>query len=771
MRFAFFFLLVIFSYNAVFAQSILISGVVKNTEGELLAEANIINNTSLDGASTNKKGIYSMEINTPQIDLSVSFIGHVTINIKGYALNDTVINFILPKKINLLPEAEVSVEKDVEKAQSVMSLPIKLITRLPSLGGEKDLIKALSFVPGVQTGAEGTTGIYVRGGEGNQNLIVLDRIPFYNVSHAFGYMSVFDADMAKSIEIMKGGFPANYGGKLSSIIKINPKNGSSDSVLYKYSIGLVASKLFLEIPVKKNTHILFSVRKTYLDAILRSYNYLKNPNSSSGVYISFYDVNFRVTSKLYKKNSIYYNFYLGDDKLSYEQNYRIEGKKERTLAKLQSGNIVSSITSKHVFSKNSYLYFVTGFTRYRQSQIAEITSLDNDTEEDISDVYFKTQNFIFDYNNRVEYRFNKQYFTTLIGVEQIYHNYIPFAIYIEKGSVPFSEEKYKPKEYAVFLENKLSFGKFIVNTGIRYANYQLRETRYKYFEPRISAKLIASNNITIKGTYTKMNQFNHLLNNISTGMSGDIWFPATAQISPQSSEQFSVGIIKSNLFAFVNIGIEAYYKTMSGLIAFSDQAYDIMNIESSENSLEIDGKGKSKGIEFFARMDMNTLSSGIAYTLSKTDRQFLNINGGKPYPFKYDRRHNISTYLTWEVSSKISLSASWTYMTGAAFTLPAGRYYPYSLINENAPTLLIFTERNQYRMPPFHKLDLSIQHRKKKKRGVRTFELSIYNSYNRQNAYFISLHPDYQNGVLTEPKIWQNSMLPLLPSLSYSFEF
>ncbi len=754
------------------AQDYKISGLVSNNSGNKLIEANI--QTNKKSVLTDKVGHYSLSTNQNKLKLSVSYIGYKTQTVSIEINNDTTINFILQKKENQIGEVQVVSERDFEKAISETKITSNIINTLPALGGEKDIIKALLFIPGVQAGSEATTGFFVRGGNSDQNLILMDNIPIYNVSHLFGYMSVFDVDMTEGITLIKAGYPASYGGRLSSLVKIDLKNGKSKKTTGKFTLGLVSSKLQLEIPLKKNTYLLISGRKTYFDLFTRYYNTSIKQNEGSNTYLSFYDFNLRLTSKLYEKNKIFFNFYTGDDKTEFANVYKIEGSKSSDIFKNKTGNIVSSLSYKHYFNKRNSLNLVTGFTRYRNIKISESEMVNKTNPEKNESEFFGESSSILDYKNILKYQFSNNFLNTEAGTEFINHNYIPFSVSYNKNVLPIYET-YKPFEFAVFVDNKLKIKKFIINTGLRYTQYHIKKSKYNYLEPRISVKYTITKSISIKGSYTIMHQYNHLLSNLSTGTPADIWFPVTETSSPMRAEQYTVGISKTKLFGFINTGVEIYYKKTSNLIDFSDNVLSDLDIVNIEDYIITNGKGESYGLELFAQFNKDKYNGGFSYTLSKTDRQFEQINDGKPYPFKYDRRHNLSSYIAYDISKKIKLSTSWTYMTGYALTLPIGRYY--SPASENEASLFLYSNRNQFRMPSYHRLDLAIKFEKQKARGLRTWEISIYNAYNRQNAFFIEIHSEFryndktQDFELSKPKFWQRSLLPIIPSISYSFKF
>ncbi len=509
----------------------------------------------------------------------------------------------------------------------------------------------------------------------------------------------------------------------------------------------------------------------------RIFNSIKDDTGNkSGTYLSFYDLNLRLTSKLYKKNLLFFNFYTGDDKIEFSNISKIEGHKTSDIYKSKTGNIVSSLTFKHLFNSKQSLNFLTGFTRYRNLESYE-TSIKNQaySNENESDFY-KQESYIFDYKNMLKYQYSNRLINFEAGVELIKHHYVPFSVSYNKD-INLISETYRPYELAAFADNKLFIKKLTINTGLRYTQYKIANIIHTFFEPRISGKISLKENYTLKMSYTIMHQYNHLLSNMSTGTPTNIWYPVTHNTLPMKSEQFSLGVSKRKLFKIASVGLEMYYKKMTDLIDFSDNVISNLNITNIEDYIVTGGVGVSYGFEMFSRINTKKLNGAVSYTLSKTDRQFDEINSGNTYPFKYDRRHNLNSFINYNLSVRVSLSASWIYMTGFALTLPIGRYFSPHTINNSQASLILYTDRNQFRMPAYHRLDFALKLKKKKEKGIRTWELNIYNAYNRQNAYFIEIYPDFiyneQTDELeyTKPKLWQRSLLPIIPSFSYSFSF
>ena len=780
-----FFTLIISNLNA---QEVTLSGHILDIEtGESLIGATIYDITSKRGTTSNEYGFYSLTV--PQTNegiLVISYLGYTSIEEKIFPTEDQINNFSLLSENFLLDEVqlvgtrELSIEKRNEIG--VLTIPIKELEKMPALGGEVDLIKALQLMPGVQSGNEGSSGLYVRGGSPDQNIVLLDDVPMYYVNHLGGFVSTFNNDAIQSIKLIKGGFPAQYGGRLSSVLDIRMKEGNMKKNEGRGMLGMVAAKIAIQGPIKKDTtSYMISARRMLYDLLTRPFSKL----SFNGVALgyTFYDFNAKVNHKFSESDRIFFSTYLGNDR-------SIVRKKGDNAFKntLEWGNNLAALRWNHVYNPKLFSNLTLSYTRYRFLTQTEGKFVnDNETLESSR----KFLSGIYDFSLKSDFHyFLSSNYSLKFGFNSIYHTYKPGATQnITKQNGQLDTDKTIGNssifawENSLYIENKIRIGKRInSNLGLRYAYYQVDGKVYGSYEPRALLTYQLHKNTSVKAGYSRMQQNVHLLTNSGIGLPTDLWVPATNEIAPQTSEQWSLGAAKSIKEGIYEFSAEAYYKTMNNLIEYKEGASFIGNSPNWEDLVESKGNGVSYGLELLLQKKEGRTTGWVGYTWSKTDRQFDNLNDGKAFPYRYDRRHDGSIVVAHKLNEKVDISATWVYGSGAAFTLPIGKY---QLINEsediltaqnNRSEVFIYGERNANRMRAFHKLDLGVNFRKKKKWGERTLNISIYNAYARQNPYFYFVDQEIQQdtqGNMGEPRtfIAQQSLFPILPSISYSFKF
>lgn len=785
-----FYLIIIFTFTVsnLSAQEVTLSGHILDIEtGESLIGATIYDTASKRGTTSNEYGFYSLTI--PQTNdgiLLISYLGYTSLREKIFPTEDQINNFSLLSENFLLEEVELvgTKELSIEKRNEigVLTIPIKQLEKMPALGGEVDLIKALQLMPGVQSGNEGSSGLYVRGGSPDQNIVLLDDVPMYYVNHLGGFVSTFNNDAIKNIKLIKGGFPAQYGGRLSSVLDIRMKEGNMKKFEGRGMLGMVAAKIAIQGPIKKDTtSYMISARRMLYDLLTRPFSKL----SFNGVALgyTFYDFNAKVNHKFSESDRIFFSTYLGNDR-------SIVRKKGDNAFKntLEWGNNLAALRWNHVYNQRLFSNLTLSYTRYRFLTQTEGKFV-NDNETLESSRKFLSGIYDFSLKSDFHYFLSSDY-SIKFGFNSIYHTYKPGAtqnITKQNGQpdtdITIGNNPIYAWENALYIENKIRISKRLnSNLGLRYAHYQVDGKVYGSYEPRALLTYQLYNNTSIKAGYSKMQQNVHLLTNSGIGLPTDLWVPATNEIAPQTSEQWSLGVARSIKEGLYEFSAEAYYKTMDNLIEYREGASFIGNSPNWEDLVESNGNGSSYGLELLLQKKVGRTTGWVGYTWSKTNRQFDNLNDGKAFPYRYDRRHDGSIVLTHKLNEKVDISATWVYGSGAAFTLPIGKY---QLINESEDTLIaennrsevfIYGERNANRMRAFHKLDLGVNFRKKKKWGERTLNISIYNAYARQNPYFYFVDQEVQQdtqGNISEPRtfIAQQSLFPILPSISYSFKF
>lgn len=765
-----------------FSQKITVSGTVKEEgTGESLIGANIYDEISQKGAVTNQFGFYSYTTASDSLDLYISFVGFQTMHISFVASADTLINLTLIPDGNL--EEVVVSAADMDQIQEVtrmssINVPIKQIKELPALMGEVDVFKVLQLLPGVQSGTEGGSGLYVRGGGPDQNLILLDGVPVYNASHLFGFFSIFNADAINNVELIKGGFPSRYGGRLSSVIDVSMKEGNMQEVKGEGSIGLIAAKLTVEGPiVKDKTSFVLSGRRTYLDILARPL--IKAATSGEeniGYY--FYDLNGKVNHIINDKNRLYLSVYSGDDKAYSKFNSYYVNDNERTDYDeefgLKWGNFISALRWNNVINSRLFSNYTFTYSQYNFDLFSnyeeKITGVNTNETNTYSDKYISG---IRDWAAKVDFDYipNPDHYIRF-GTNVIFHKFSP-GVYASRNSdtendLTLGAEELYSTEYAVYAEDDINItSRLKTNLGLHYSGFLTDGQTYNSLQPRIAARYLVNATTSLKASFVTMAQFIHLLTNAGLGLPTDLWVPATANIGPQKAMQVALGGVKN--FNGFELSAEAYYKTMDGLIEYKDGA-TYLNLDEDWQDKVAAGEGISYGLELLLQKKVGKISGWIGYTLSKTDRRFEEINFGEWFPYKYDRRHDVSLALTHEWKESKDFSLVWVYGTGNAVSLPTQRYEGAEVNSYGGSwrsEVEYYESRNNFRNRDYHRLDLSFSWWKTKKWGERKWTLGIYNVYNRMNPFFMDIGYDRQSN----KKLMQYSLFPIIPSFSYGFKF
>ncbi len=790
----------IFSLN-ISAQNITVSGYVEDSEtGEKLIAASVYELNSQKGTLANNFGFYSLTFSqkTDTIKLYASFIGYNQQVIVITDKSQTFQTFLLEQQTNQIAEVTVIAEAqtDIQNRleMSVLAIPMEQIKTLPAIGGEVDVLKAIQLMPGVQSGGEGSSGIYVRGGSPDQNLIVLDDVPLYYVNHLGGFVSIFNADAINNFKLVKGGYPAEYGSRLSSVLDVRMKEGNMKKFQVQGTVGLISTKVSVEGPIiKDKASFIISARRFMLDLLMKPISKLVTDNVAVGY--TFYDLNAKINYKLSDKNRLYLSFYSGDDKTSVNNKDIEPNSSIKTNSALRWGNMLGAFRWNHIYSSKFFSNLTLTYTQYRY--LTEFKYQSEEYEADTVSSSQKMENRFYSGINDLSIKADFEYFagtnyTLKFGAISTYHKFTPGITSYKaenNGTVPldtmFNDTKFNSLESAVYLENQLSLGEhFNFNIGVRGTHYLIENKSFISLEPRLLANILITKKLSVKASYSQMQQNVHLLTYSGMGMPTDLWVPATKNVQPEKSTQYAAGFASQLFGNKYELSIEAYYKDMSYLIEFKEATSFYGSSQSWEDKVITNGKGISKGIEFLLQKKQGNFTGWLGYTLSKTTRQFAELNNGKPYNFRYDRTHDISIVANYKIREGLNISATWVYGTGNAITL-ANEYYkvPYLQYQENYPyyyyentyTIESYAEKNSYRMRAFHKLDIGINSTKQKKWGERTWNFSIYNVYNRQNPYYYFFKDkyEYQNGkeVFVGKRLYQQSLFPIIPSISYSFKF
>ena len=778
-----------------------ISGYVTDkSNGESIVGANIYCTALNLGVTSNTYGFYSLTIPQGKYDISFTFIGYQKQD-KNFDLKLAVshdIEFEL-SPINI-QEILVNGEKSiVDKTQtSMIEVPIEQIRTIPALLGEVDILKAIQLLPGVQS-SEGSSGFYVRGGGPDQNLILLDGVPVYNASHIGGLFSVFNADVIKNVRLTKGGFPARFGGRLSSVLEIDMREGNMKVFKGDATLGLISSKLTLEGPIiKDKTSFIVSGRRTYADLLAKPFM-----PASTDLTLYFYDLNAKINHKISKNDRLYLSAYMGNDAFGVDFDSSQEGKGDGSSDNsilnfgLGYGNLTSTLRWNHLFSDKLFSNTTLTYSRYSFNTNFGLTT--NNTNENIA-INFGYLAGIEDLGGRIDFDYmpNPNH-DIKFGTSYTYHHFFPgevnqnINIQSSDTSQNFSLDTIlnfsgntNVHEMFFYVEDNVKItSRLKANIGLHIGYYSLannssnnniglidkinNENNFS-LQPRVSARYLLNENWSLKASYAKMEQNIHLLSNSSVGFPSDIWVPAIENVPSQKSKQWA-GSVSTLLFqGAYELSLEGYYKTMGNLITYKSGYSNLESTEAWENTVETGGEGKAYGMEIFLQKKKGKTTGWIGYSLSWADRRFDNINFGEWYSYKYDRRHDFSLVISHKFNNKWDVGATWVYGTGNAITFPQGVYTglpQFSPWNGQAVEFVeSYGDRNSTRLPAYHRLDFGINKHKKRKKWDSTLSLGAYNVYNRKNPFFAYLAYEDNQRVAK-----QVSLFPIIPSISYRIQF
>jgi len=767
------------------------SGFIEDKEtGERLMGATLSEFHSRKGAISNNYGFFSLTVTEGEVILIVSFVGYQPEELKFMLEKDTsiIIRLTPGARIEEVSITSQNLRKEIHSSDiSMNKIAMSSISNLPTLLGEGDILKTMQFLPGIQYGSEASSGLVVRGGSPEQNLILLDGAPIYNSNHAFGLFSVFNSDAIKSLSIVKGGFPARFGGRLSSVVDVRMKEGNTKDFHGSLNIGTIASKINLEGPIIKDRASFFiSARRTYVDLFLPKT--IKEDNDIPGFY--FYDINSKVNYQLTKKDRIYLSLYLGHDRFKEEERYEDDisyTDNENEMA--DWGNRTTLMRWNHVFNDKLFSNLSVFFSKYG----LEI----NLNEDETLDNYYRYEEHIYNSGIKdVSSQLDLDYYPVPThniksGTNWIYHTFNPGELrkMTEEYYWVDGEKIYPPSgnmsdtsrndpvyanEFRAFIEDDFILAdKLNANIGIHYSGFFVKGKYYQSLEPRVSVSYPLTENLAVKGAYSRMKQYIHLLTHSGMGLPTDMWLPVTPLVKPQYSNLYTAGLVYI-IKDIYKLNIEGYYKSLDQIYEYREGTDYLAANNTWERNIEM-GNGKSYGIEFMVEKHAGKLGGWLSYTWSRTDRMFEEINNGKPFPYKYDRTHQVNTILKYNFTDHLSANASWIYATGMAYTLATVKYsslfnlYAWNAPNSPSGNIDVYKERNNARMPDYHRLDLSAVYYYKGKRLDHTLNLSIYNVYGRFNPYLIYWEEDESD--FGKRKLKQVALFTIIPSLSYRLAF
>ncbi len=774
----FFFLFLLFSAT-VFAQSkFTVNGYVRDTAtGESIIAASI----SVNGKTVNSNayGFYSITVDEGPQNITVS---HVSYQANSFAitLNQNLEkNIFLVSKSTALNEVLVYSRKRDENVRSAqmgkIDLSIGQIKNIPAIFGEVDILKAIQLLPGVQKAGEGNAGFYVRGGGPDQNLIMLDDAVVYNSGHLFGFFSIFNSDAIKNTSLIKGGMPAQYGGRLSSVLDVTMKDGNSNKFQVEGGIGLIASRVSIQGPiVKEKASFIVSARRTYIDVLAKPF--IKKEANAYGSGYYFYDLNAKFNYRFSDKDRIFLSGYFGRDVFNYRD------KKLSFRADIPWGNSTGTLRWNHVFNRKLFANTTLVYNDYNFSFGAAQNNFEINLASGIRDVTAKTD---FDYyptgNHKIKF-----------GAAATYHKFTPNVASGRQDSIIFKPNNDDVKygwETALYLQDDWTVNnKLTVNAGLRFTGFTQvgpytkfvrdanqnvidstvyesgsRIINYNGLEPRLTVRYGLNESTSIKASVTRNLQFIHLVSNAGTTLPTDLWVPSTVNVQPQKSWLYAAGVFKNFANNIFETSVEVYYKNMQNQIEYREgYSPSLRDVEQEF----VFGRGWSYGSEFFINRTRGRLTGWIGYTLSWTWRKFAQINSGEKYPAKFDRRNDLSVVATYDLTPKWKIGSIFIYATGNATSLPESFYVVNNVLTQE------YSDINKYRLPAYHRLDLSATYtpQKKNKKFSSFWVFSIYNVYNRMNPYFIYFDQSGSpyNGTL-KVQAQQVSLFPVLPSVTWNF--
>lgn len=766
------------------------------TDGETLIGAKVYVPSIGKGAVTNNYGFYSLTVPKGVYQVEFRMTGMETDTVEIDLSEDVVLNYELGSK--MLNIAEVTVVADAEdnvKSTKIgqLELDIDEIKRLPAFMGEVDVVKTIQLLPGVSSAAEGGQGFYVRGGGPDQNLVLLDEATVYNAAHLFGFFSVFNADAVKGVNLIKGSMPANFGGRMSSVLEVTMNEGNKKKFGVKGGLGAISSRLTVQGPLKKDKgSFVVSGRRTYLDVIMKAAIPKSSPFSGSSYF--FYDLNLKMNYSLGKKDKLFLSGYYGKDKFIFgneNDNFKVE---------MPWGNGIAALRWNHLFSSKLFMNVTATVTDY---QFAFISSQD--------EFRFGLQSGIRDFGGKVDFTyFPNTRHKIKYGIDYTYHIFTPFSVSAENDDTVFDTglaQKLYSHESAIYALDEFDLTEnFRFNIGLRYSMFQHVGpfTRYikgdisqpdsfinynkgdiiKFYnglEPRFAFRWLLPDNSSIKAGWSYNYQYVHLTSLSAVSLPTDIWYPTTDLAKPQKGWQASLGYFRNFFENKWETSVEVYYKDMRNLIEYKQGVIPSDNANDNTDNLMTFGRGWSYGIEFFIKKKIGKFTGWIGYTLAKTERQFKELNDGNVFPAKYDRRHDLSVIGSYSLGKRWVFSASFIYATGNTLTLPTSWYV------QDQDLLFNYGQRNSTRMPAYHRLDISAiwyskeyktkkdpdtgEEIKIKKKLKSNIAISVYNVYNRANPYFIYIDSDgnFVNGDF-DVKVKQVTLFPIIPSITWNFE-
>lgn len=755
---------IICCFQLSFGQNFTLSGYMRdNSTGEELLFATVSVVGTSQGVTTNLYGFYSLTLPTGNYQINYSYIGYESQTIEINLNQDITQDIELGTAAAQLDEVVVVAENENDNVTntevSVLSLDIKDVKKVPVIFGEQDILKTMQLLPGVSASSEGGSGFFVRGGDGDQNLILLDEAPVYNASHLLGFFSVFNSDALKDVKLYKGGIPAQYGGRASSVMDVRMRNGNMKEWEGTGGLGIISSRLTVEGPIVKDKgSIVLSGRRTYADLLATPF--LEDFEDFS---LYFYDFNFKANYKIGEKDRIYLSGYLGRDVMGTDEFGFDWG--NRTLTARWN-----HIYNNKLFSNTSFIY-----SEYDYGFNIENGGIEVDLNAGIYDYNLKQDyNFYLNPTNEITF-----------GWQGIYHKFQPSTFAFDDEVQQAAQEQYA-LEGGIYIANEQKLSdRLQLNYGLRLSSFSnigqytekvfnaadevIQETEYENgefyntylnLEPRFSATYLLNPSSSFKLSYNRNAQYLHLLSNSTSGSPTDLWIPSSTLVKPTIADQVALGYFKNFQDNSYKFSVEAYYKSLQNTVDYEDGA-EIFGNADIESEL-VFGQGRTYGLEFLLEKTKGKFTGWLSYTLSKSERQYDEIANGEWFSARQDRTHDLSLVGIYQLSPRLSLSASWVYYTGDAVTFPVGKY------SIDGNQINLYGTRNGNRMPDYHRLDLGATWKlKADKASASDLNFSIYNAYHRKNAYSIT----FDTNEAGQSEATRLALFGIVPSVTWNFKF
>lgn len=777
------------------SQKFTVSGYVTDIEsGESLIGAGVLSGgEAKTGVSTNEFGWYNVSLREGRTTIEYHYVGYEPKTIAFDLNKDTVINVTLSPSTTL-SEAVVVARNNAgirSTNMSALDVPISQVIKSPTLFGESDIIKFLQMLPGVQGGMEGTTGIHVRGGSQDENLVMLDGIPIYNIDHVLGIFSVFTPEAVKKVTFYKGAFPARYGGRISSIVDVRTNDGNLKETHGVVSVGMLTSRVHVEGPLKQDkTSFSLSFRGMHTLFYQPFIKLAMKDEAKANFY--FYDANAKFSHKFDDRNRLYLGIYNGWDKLTVDDLYDEDSGSEGTFSKSADkyrigwGNTIAAMRLNHIFSSTLFSNTTVAFNNYRMS--IENKYKNSYGTQYINDYSYKYKSGITDGSARMDFEWTPNSSNSVrFGGEYTFHTFKPETSSftnkaVEGGTVQadstYNEldgRKLRGHEASAFIEDDIFIGERLsFNPGLHYTAFYTDGKFYNSLQPRLSARMDLGKGYAVKAAYSRMAQYVHLLTSSDISLPTDLWVPITKNIKPVIGDHYSIGAYYSGLKGW-EFSLEGYYKKTKNIVEYQDGA-TVMGTSANWYDKVSMGEGRSYGAEIFVQKTLGKTTGFVSYTLSKSDRIFRDgmVNNGRWYPYKYDRRHNLVVSVFHKFSDRVDVAGNFVFTTGGTTTVPTRQIV--AIAPDGTSTYDDYVPyKNNYRLPCSHRLNLGVNLHKQKRHGERIWNFSIYNVYNAMNPNLVYSDTDYnaEDGNVTTNtiRIKKITLLPFMPSISYTFKF